>query len=157
MPEEHLARPFQRYIVCWYRITLSLLGGDLRFYRKHPWYDACYKLKKQWTGRRIATDDWHDSSSTVALHGTDVERLERRVNLNAFVLRLIHSNFRAIIIIIFYLPKKEAGYTRKAEAHHTLVAHYITIVNVRIKHISTYKHSKQVYHSTHYTLTLTQT
>jgi len=33
MSEEHLARPFQRYIVCWYRITLSLLGGDLRFYR----------------------------------------------------------------------------------------------------------------------------
>jgi len=32
MSEEHLARPFQRYIVCWYRITLSLLGGDLQFY-----------------------------------------------------------------------------------------------------------------------------
>ena len=32
MAEEHLAKPFQRYIVCWYRITLSLLGGDLRFY-----------------------------------------------------------------------------------------------------------------------------
>ena len=34
MSEEHLARPFQRYIICWYRITLSLLGGDLRFYPK---------------------------------------------------------------------------------------------------------------------------
>jgi len=33
MSEEHLARPFQRCIVCWYRITLSLLGGDLRFYQ----------------------------------------------------------------------------------------------------------------------------
>jgi len=64
-----------------------------------------------------------------------------------------------IIIVIFYhilFAKKRRRATRKAEAHHTLVAHYIMIVNVRIKHtthISTYKHSKQVYDSTHYTLT----
>ena len=29
--EQHLARPFQRCIICWNRIMLSLLGGDLRF------------------------------------------------------------------------------------------------------------------------------
>jgi len=60
--------------------------------------------------------------------------------------------------ILFAKKRKRA--TRKAKAHHTLVAHYITIVHVRIKHtthISTYKHSKQVYYSTHYTLTHTQT
>ena len=61
---------------------------------------------------------------------------------------------------IFIFAKKSRRATRKAEAHHTLVAHYIMIVNMRIKHtthISTYKHSKQVYHSTHYTLTHRQT
>jgi len=60
----------------------------------------------------------------------------------------------------YFICQKRRRATRKAKAHHTLVAHYITIVNVRIKHtthISTYKHSKQVYHSTHYTLTHTQT
>ena len=43
-----------------------------------------------------------------------------------------HSLANIIIIIIFYLPKKRRRATRKAEAHHTLVAHYITIVNMRI-------------------------
>jgi len=33
MSEQHLARPFQRYVVCRYRKTLFLLGGDLRFCR----------------------------------------------------------------------------------------------------------------------------
>ena len=64
------------------------------------------------------------------------------------------------LFIIFFICQKRRRATRKAEAHHTLVAHYMTIVNVRIKHTthtSTYKHSKQVYHSTHYTLTHTQT
>ena len=74
---------------------------------------------------------------------------------------------RAIITMTDYhhhilFAKKRRRATRKAEAHHTLVAHYIAIVNMRIKHtthISTYKHSKQVYHrtSTHYTLTRTHT
>ena len=59
-----------------------------------------------------------------------------------------------------FICQKRRRATRNAEAHHTLVAHYIMIVNVSIKHtthISTYKHSKQVYHSTHYTLTHTPT
>ena len=42
------------------------------------------------------------------------------------------------IIVIFYLPKKSRRATRKAEAHHTLVAHYIMIVNVRIKTYNTH-------------------
>jgi len=71
-----------------------------------------------------------------------------------------------IISIIFYLPKKEAGYQKSRSSSYAgrpLYTHrwfIITIINMRIKHtthISTYKHSKQVYHSTHYTLTYTQT
>jgi len=43
----------------------------------------------------------------------------------------------------YFICQKRRRATRKTEAHHTLVAHYITIVNMRIKHtthISTYKH-----------------
>jgi len=78
-------------------------------------------------------------------------------------------NNKTMLLVVYSDPSSSSSYficqrrrraTRKAEAHHTLVAHYITIINVRIKHtthISTYKHSKQVHHSTHYTLTHTQT
>jgi len=46
MSEEHLARPFQRYIVCYYRITLSLLCGDLRFYL--VWHCECCRNCENW-------------------------------------------------------------------------------------------------------------
>jgi len=50
MSDQHLARPFQRYIVTsWYRITLSLLGGDLRFYPKCAAHQANAHLIKALT------------------------------------------------------------------------------------------------------------
>ena len=49
MSEKHLARPFQWFIVCWYWITLSLLGGDLRFYRQSQWRSPNYNPCKIYT------------------------------------------------------------------------------------------------------------
>jgi len=89
---------------------------------------------------------------------SNIELPEKDFSLVSWSPRLISVNVSSSSS--YFICRKRRRATRKAEAHHTLVAHYMTIVNVRIKHTthtSTYKHSKQVYHSTHYTLTHTQT